>query len=189
MSRAEGCYKSLLEVVNDKFLGGLEEGRCHRLALYRPLNPDLEPAQSDGMGPMSEGACPPSALEATSELAEAACCPVRNVQFTHIISQSDIIRFLYRHVEELGQLAQRPVRDLFLEGAERLVLVPDSMSTIDAFVTMLDNDVSGIGITTVNGGRLVASLSASDLRGLLPGLFPALALPVRQYAGDGPRTA
>lgn len=29
----------------------------------------------------------------------------------------------------------------------------------------------------------MSSLSASDLRGLLPGLFPALAVPVRQYAG------
>lgn len=58
--------------------------------------------------------------------------------------------FLYRHVAELGQLAERMVKDLFpVEGG--LVLVTEAMTTIDAFATLLDSDVSGIGITSLAG--------------------------------------
>lgn len=71
-----------------------------------------------------------------------------------------LCRFLYRHVAELGQLAERMVKDLFpIEGG--LVLVTEAMTTIDAFATLLESDVSGVGITSLAGAALSAPLQGS----------------------------
>lgn len=55
---------------------------------------------------------------------------------THVISQSDVLQFLARHVDELGLLAAVSVRQLGLAD-KAVVCVPAEMSTIHAYATML----------------------------------------------------
>ncbi|KAI8465902.1 MAG: hypothetical protein J3K34DRAFT_524964 [Monoraphidium minutum] len=109
---------------------------------------------------------------------------------TQVVSQSDVIAFLCRRADGLGPLAGRSLVQLGL-GAKAVVCVPGEMSTINAFATMAANRVSCVGANRVScvgviahdgaAGTLGGHLSSSDLRGLLPQHFPALALPVMQF--------
>lgn len=77
-------------MVNQEFLRGLDNERCHRLALYQPLNPDLEPAPPGSPGDSADdGAVRPN----SPALQPDRSSPCSNVLFTHIISQSDIVRY------------------------------------------------------------------------------------------------
>jgi len=53
----------------------------------------------------------------------------------HVVSQSDVITFIARHVQELGPLADRTLGQLGL-ASKAVVCVPGEMSTINAFATM-----------------------------------------------------
>lgn len=55
---------------------------------------------------------------------------------THVISQSDVMQFLARHVDDLGPLADVSVRRLGLAD-KSVVCVPAEMSTIHAFASMM----------------------------------------------------
>eukprot|EP00878_Enallax_costatus_P026742 GHUV01028728.1.p1 GENE.GHUV01028728.1~~GHUV01028728.1.p1 ORF type:complete len:303 (+),score=96.34 GHUV01028728.1:528-1436(+) len=100
---------------------------------------------------------------------------------THVISQSDVLQFLARHIDELGPLGGVSVRQLGLAD-KAVVCVPAEMTTVHAFATMMANKVSCVGVISHSqGGGLAASLSSSDLRGLLPEHFVALGAPVLQY--------
>lgn len=54
----------------------------------------------------------------------------------HVVSQSDVIRFLSRRVDDLGPLADRTLAQLGM-AAKPVVCVPGEMSTINAFATMV----------------------------------------------------
>ncbi len=107
-------------------------------------------------------------------------------------SQSDVVRFLHAHLDELEPLASRSLLELGLvrsahehvheakaaaAGASdnedetpahaSVVSVLDNVSVIDALQRMMDESVSGIAITNING-VVVGSFSASDLKGMGP---------------------
>lgn len=106
---------------------------------------------------------------------------LQGIRITHVVSQSDVVRFLHRHVAELGPLADATLEQLGL-GSKTVVCVPAEMSTVNAFASMLANKVSCVGVIShAQGGGLAGSLSSSDLRGLLPEHFASLASPVLSY--------
>jgi hypothetical protein len=53
----------------------------------------------------------------------------------HVVSQSDVICFIGRHVDEIGPLAERTLAQLGL-ASKAVVCVPGEMSTINALATM-----------------------------------------------------
>lgn len=55
---------------------------------------------------------------------------------THVISQSDVVQFLARHLDELGSLGGVSVRQLGLAD-KAVVCVPAEMTTVHAFATMM----------------------------------------------------
>jgi hypothetical protein len=59
------------------------------------------------------------------------CCSI-----THVISQSDVVQFLNKHIEELGPLADASLQQLGL-ASKAVVCVPGEMSTINAFASMV----------------------------------------------------
>eukprot|EP00775_Hariotina_reticulata_P010491 gene10491-10650_t len=112
---------------------------------------------------------------------EGQALGLKGISITHVISQSDVVQFLNKHIEELGSLADASLQQLGL-ASKAVVCVPGEMSTINAFASMVANRVSCVGVIShSHGGGLAASLSSSDLRGLLPEHFVALAAPVLHF--------
>lgn len=99
------------------------------------------------------------------------------------------MRFLLEHAPRgaLGPMAGRSLEDLGLvldasTTAPRGVLCCDeATATLDAFGMMLAHGVSALGVRSCDSGALVANLSLSDLRTVLPDRFGVLALPVRAF--------
>ena len=82
---------SLLEVVREGFAAPVDNLACHRLAVFQPSG-----------GSMSSGS---SRSSSSPELAamDADGSGSSSLQLTHIVSQSDVLRFLHRHRHQLGQ--------------------------------------------------------------------------------------
>ena len=99
-----------------------------------------------------------------------------------ILSQSDIMTYLYRHSELLGpELARSSVDALGFASGKRVVCVTPHTPTHAAFAIMYANSVSAVGVVAAGTEELIANLSASDMRRLEPRHFRALALPVAEF--------
>jgi CBS domain-containing protein len=82
-----------------------------------------------------------------------------------IISQSDIMTYLYRHSELLGpELARSSVDALGFASGKRVVCVTPQTPTHAAFAVMFSNRVSAVGVVAPGSEELIANLSASDMR-------------------------
>lgn len=100
-----------------------------------------------------------------------------------IISHSDVVRLLHDEVAELGApLAGASLEDLRLAyGSKPVLCCPeDGTRAIDAFAWMIRRGVSAVGVTG-DDGRLVDTLSISDLRGLTTQKFELLAGSICDY--------
>jgi len=91
---------------------------------------------------------------------------------TAVISQSDVIKFLHEHLRLLGELGAKTVAELGLglpmdsSDGNRVVTVRSDASALNAFHTLYTHGVHGIGVVDAQNGKLLANLSASDLRGV-----------------------
>lgn len=107
-------------------------------------------------------------------------------RISDVVSQLDVVRFVSAHASDaLGDLRFKSVAAL-LRTQRDVVTVDENTPTVEAFRTMLDRAVSGVGVTAKpprvgSPPVLVGSLSASDVRGLLPEHLTALGLPVREF--------
>lgn len=103
----------------------------------------------------------------------------RHVEVTQIISQHDVIRFLWERSSDLGTLPLKTVLDCGWVG-KRVVTVAIDTPAIVALATCVAAGVSGVGV--VENGALVSSLSVSDVRCLIndPDLS-SFALPVGKF--------
>ena len=101
-----------------------------------------------------------------------------------VMSQSDVIRHLYLHAQlkpGLGRLmAQVTVEQAGLCRGRSVVAVPGVTPAHAAFATMYSSRVSAVGIMSADA-QLVSTLSASDLKRILPEQFGLLALPVLDF--------
>lgn len=62
------------------------------------------------------------------------CALLRSIN--HVVSQSDVLLFLHKHVGECGPLGDLTLQQLGL-AAKPVVCVPAEMSTIKAFASMV----------------------------------------------------
>jgi CBS domain-containing protein len=86
-------------------------------------------------------------------------------QISSILSQSDIMTYLYRHSELLGaELARASVDSLGFASGKRVVCVTPNTPTHAAFAVMFSNHVSAVGVVAPGSEELIANLSASDMR-------------------------
>lgn len=111
--------------------------------------------------------------------------PIPAWRVADVVSQTDVLRLLASRVEALAATDAgyaRSLRELGLvQGAQGVATVPASMPALAAFALMHRQHLSGVGVTAAEGGGLLANLSVSDLRGLTPERFGALALPVGAF--------
>jgi CBS domain-containing protein len=100
---------------------------------------------------------------------------------TGILSQSDIVRFVARNIEWMANYYKKNMTVAQLNlGRKDVLTVHQEIPAYDAFRVIKDNQVAGVAIVDDNG-KLVANLSASDLRGMTRTNFQALFRPVREF--------
>ena len=111
--------------------------------------------------------------------------PVPEWRITNVVSQTDILRLLASH---MGVLAVKDsamgasLLDLgMVQGRDHMATVTADTPALSVLVKMHREKLSGVGVVGGEGGKLLANLSASDVRGLLPEKFGALALPVGTF--------
>jgi CBS domain-containing protein len=125
---------------------------------------------------------------------------VSDVSQFEVISQSDLVRFLWdrRDDANVEAFASQTVADAFLSDAakkrflhkpERVAcVVAGKTKAIDAFARMHFERVSCLGVCDASG-RLVANVSASDLRGLTRERLETMASDVLEFVEGEPENA
>jgi len=104
-----------------------------------------------------------------------------NGQITNVVSQSDMIRFLFNHLEDLGALADTTVTDLgFVSGTSGVVTVRPETPALDAMVLMEERGISAVAVTNT-AGAIIGNFSVSELRTIMAEHFGSLALPVGEF--------
>lgn len=101
------------------------------------------------------------------------------LKVTHVVSQSDVIKLLNDNKAVFGAALKRTIEELEMDDGAALT-VPASMPALEAFGFMARDHKSSLGLT--DGGKLVANLSVSDLRGLTADEFPLLLLTAGEFA-------
>jgi len=100
---------------------------------------------------------------------------------TAIVTQSDVIKFVANHKEELGAALEQPVESLGLYNSKNgVVTVSTDTSAMEAFHLMYTKKLSCVGIVDSNG-VLTGNLSNSDLRGIEADRFSHLSLGVAEF--------
>jgi len=82
-----------------------------------------------------------------------------------IVSQSDVVRLIAKNKHLLGELSNNTLLQLGLDKRS-VVTVKNDALIIDAFNTILSNDITGLAVVDMTSGRFVNNLSASDLKGV-----------------------
>lgn len=106
--------------------------------------------------------------------------PIPEWRITDIISQTDVVRFLMSQIDRLDFAFNRSLSELGLVQGSVNSVTADT-PTLAVFALMHARKLSGVGITGEEGGPLLGTLSMSDLRGLTPDRFGALALPIGAF--------
>jgi CBS domain-containing protein len=83
-----------------------------------------------------------------------------------LITQSDVIKFLAQNTVLMRQepLFQKTLRELMLGQRKPLILSQSAISS-DAFIEMADKGFDSAAVVD-NSGKLIANISAADLKGL-----------------------
>jgi len=100
-----------------------------------------------------------------------------------LISQTDIARFLLKNKNLLEpDVNQATLSSLGLVNplGSPVFIASTFDKAITAFLKMVDNDIYAVGVLDEHG-KLVANLSASDLRGLVPDKMYTLNLPIMEF--------
>ncbi|KAH7619934.1 hypothetical protein Ndes2526B_g05178 [Nannochloris sp. 'desiccata'] len=111
--------------------------------------------------------------------------PIPEWQITDVVSQTDILRLLASKMDVLAAKDQgmgASIAELgMIQGIDAVATATADTPVILILARMHKEKLSGIGIIGHPGGKLLGNLSASDLRGLIPEKFGALALPVGAF--------
>jgi predicted transcriptional regulator len=106
---------------------------------------------------------------------------VENNAITHLITQTDLITFLYNNLSRFHPIGDESLHELALDIPTREIFtVPESELVLDAFVSLSSAGVSAAAIVDPSGCQ-VGQLSAADLRGFDEHNFMDLKLPVKEY--------
>jgi len=98
----------------------------------------------------------------------------------NIITQFDIVKYLYENINEFGDISNYKVKDLKL-GSAPVICAPLDECAAAVFDFMISKNVRSVGIVNPNDNDLVANLSLSDLKGLNEQNFENLAKNVFEF--------
>ena len=102
-------------------------------------------------------------------------------ELCHIVSQSDVIKFIYEHLDEFGSIGGCSAETLgFVRGEAYVVKVAPETPAIDAMVLMEERDISAVAVVN-STGEIIGNFSISELRNIMSEHFGSLALPVGEF--------
>lgn len=102
-------------------------------------------------------------------------------ELTNVVSQSDVISFLYAHVDAYKDLASSTVSELgFVRGQNRVLTVRPETPALDAMVLMEEKSISAVAVVN-SSGSIIGNFSISELRTIMAEHFGSLALPVGEF--------
>jgi len=103
----------------------------------------------------------------------------------YLFSQSDIVKFLFENEDKLGDIKDTRIEDLNLANplGKPLRQINADEAAFQGFLQIATENIHAIAIVD-NEGKIVGTLSASDLRGLTSEGLPNLNKPVYQYCKD-----
>eukprot|EP01118_Nematostelium_gracile_P017451 TRINITY_DN745_c0_g1_i1.p1 TRINITY_DN745_c0_g1~~TRINITY_DN745_c0_g1_i1.p1 ORF type:complete len:335 (-),score=75.45 TRINITY_DN745_c0_g1_i1:148-1152(-) len=100
-----------------------------------------------------------------------------------LVSQSKVIQFLYKNVERFPNATTAKVKN-YLKPMDVFSITADK-TALEAFQLMQSQKVNGLAVVD-DEGKLIGSLSASDLKGSLDdNLFDDMYLPIGLYLEKG----
>jgi CBS domain-containing protein len=118
-----------------------------------------------------------------------------------VLSQSDVIRLLNKHLDDLGDVTNKSLHDIGLGGdwddgsdpgsgagvvpGDEVTCVLPTASALEAFSLMNAWGLSAVGVVSEPRGPLVDCLSVSDLRGVKAGDFTSLNASVSEFRKRG----
>eukprot|EP00824_Muranothrix_gubernata_P002636 TRINITY_DN13200_c0_g1_i1.p1 TRINITY_DN13200_c0_g1~~TRINITY_DN13200_c0_g1_i1.p1 ORF type:complete len:398 (-),score=47.47 TRINITY_DN13200_c0_g1_i1:48-1154(-) len=106
-------------------------------------------------------------------------------RITHVVSQSSVVQHLATHLYALGPLRYQTVMDLL--PSMPVISMSSSAQAIHAFYLMHGNHVGAVAVVDEDA-KMIANISASDIKGLNQRRFQSLLLPVVEFltlSGNG----
>jgi len=100
-----------------------------------------------------------------------------------IVTQSDVVRFLGDHLEDIGQMKERSVESLGLIK-RKFYQIPKNSKAISAFHILWAGRTQAAAVVD-DAGKLVANLCLSDLKVLKNQSFGHLGLPIGEVLKNG----
>lgn len=100
-------------------------------------------------------------------------------RITNIISQTDILRFMLKHKEKLGDILDLTVAGLGFVG-KKVEAVHPEMSALEAMNLMNKKKISALVVVDGNK-KVIGNFSISDMRTIMSEHFGALSLPVGEF--------
>jgi CBS domain-containing protein len=87
-------------------------------------------------------------------------------QLVHMVTQSQVIDFLFKNVDYLGDIRNKPIHQ-FHDLNVDVICVKESDIAMDAFMLMVERNVSGLAVVN-DEGKLVGNISLRDLKAISP---------------------
>lgn len=101
-------------------------------------------------------------------------------RIVYVLSQSDVVRYIHSQMSRLPSPLQTATVQTLGLGKAPVQVVTEDLNGWQALRELDARGVLGVGVVD-SAGKLVAALSASDLRGLVPDEMALLDLPVRKF--------
>jgi len=95
-----------------------------------------------------------------------------------LLSQMDIVRFLFKKIDKTG--CNVTIQDLEIAG-NSVVSISSKEQAVNGFQKMYKDQIGAVAIVDDRSGKLVANLSASDLRGISYQTIAGVKLPVLDF--------
>jgi len=135
--------------------------------------------------------CPVTAFAPLSQLVEVFArrvhrAPVmegegHTATLTSIITQSDVLAFLARNIEMLGEALQNKRIEELDIGLKAVHFIQSDAATINGLFQMYSHKIPAVAVVDARTGALVGNLSATDLRGITQADFGDLILEVTDF--------
>jgi len=110
--------------------------------------------------------------------------PKQPTKLVHqMITQSDVVRFFNKHMDQLGPKIDIKIEELGLVNpisGDRVVKINSTDSAFLGLVEMGKENISAVAVVDKEG-ELVSNLSASDLRGATSDTLATVQLPVLEF--------
>jgi len=103
---------------------------------------------------------------------------MENGQIVGIVSQSDVVRFLFRNAKKLNNLMTKKISELKM-GSGKVISIRNDCTLMKAFSKIITNNITGLAVVNQNG-KIVNNISASDLKGITLTSFYKLEIQIHE---------